>query len=119
MARQKQHDPLTELDDLQLQCRDLRHTWDQWGSWIEHIGRSRILHRLLGCRRGCGTLRWDTYNARTMERVNVRYRYDEAYLLTGREHAPSGDEVRKEVFRRANGNIPDSPPQEVRDVLGI
>lgn len=117
MARARRR--LTDLDDVHLQCRDLRHTWEQRSAWTERAGRTQQVHRLLRCARGCGTFRWDTYNARTMERTHVSYRYDDRYLLQGNERPPNGDEVRTEVFRRLRGDMPKEPPPEARDILDL
>ena len=86
--------------------------------WTERVGRQRLIHRLLRCVRGCGTYRWDTYNARTMERTHRSYRYDDEYLLSGQGQTPSGDEVRSEVFSRMSRDIPERAPDEARKILG-
>lgn len=111
---------LAELSDAHLSCRDLRHTWAHHSVWTEPLGGGRVVHRLLRCVRGCGTHRWDTYNARTMERIDRRYQYDPAYLLKGEGATPSADEVRMEVFLRLQqgSEMPVGMPEEAEAVLG-
>ena len=50
--------PLRELPDEYLACRDLRHAWEELGYFRERGGGGAII-RKLQCLR-CGTLRRDT-----------------------------------------------------------
>lgn len=89
--------PLRDLPDEYLACRDLRHAWEELGYYRER-GTSGAIIRKLQCLR-CGTLRRDTLSNSYSEKTTHYYGHPEGYRIDGMGRAGM-DEVRKEVVKR-------------------
>jgi hypothetical protein len=92
--------PLRNLPDEYLACRDLRHAWDELGYYRERGtgGAGGPIIRKLQCLR-CGTLRRDTLSNSYSEKTTHYYGHPDGYRIEGMGRAAM-DEVRKEVVKR-------------------
>jgi hypothetical protein len=92
--------PLRNLPDDFLACRDLRHAWEELGYYRERGsgGAGGPIIRKLQCLR-CGTLRRDTLSNSYSEKTTHYYGHPEGYRIEGMGRAGM-DEVRKEVVKR-------------------
>jgi hypothetical protein len=91
--------PLRSYDEEFLECRrgNLGHHWRVLGYYKAPDGEVR---RNMVCSR-CGSQALDKWDAKTGERHGRRYSYAEGYVMEGDGEPMHGDDVRKEVMRRA------------------
>ena len=89
--------PLRNLPDEYLACRDLRHAWEELGYYRERGGGAAVI-RKLRCLR-CGTLRRDTLSNSYSDKTTHYYGHPEGYRIEGMGRAGMND-VRKEVVKR-------------------
>ena len=90
-------DALKGLDEAFLECRDLRHPWQNVGYFRDN---GHVCRRL-ECPR-CEMIRIDRWYSNGVRDL-PRYYAPEGYYLSG--SAASAQDVRVEVLRRARGNI--------------
>ncbi len=85
---------LHEYDGTFLDCRDLRHSWQRQGYWIQN----RRVYRRLTCER-CETERIDVWSKDGL-RFSSRYEYTDGYLVPG-HGAIAPRDIRHEIIDRA------------------
>jgi hypothetical protein len=94
---------LNELPDEFLDCRDMMHAWKRTKSYVpvgENPAKAALLLREMECVR-CGTIKEDTFSARSLERVSTQYKHPTGYLIKGNTVPKRQLLARRAVVERA------------------
>ena len=105
-------DQIGNMDDILLQCRDMRHAWATETPYykVDVQGGTKgalYVQRAIACMR-CNTKRIEFYRVfkDRLERISSHYQYSEGYQIRGVKKGDHvQDRVRRELYSRAMENV--------------
>jgi hypothetical protein len=100
-------DQITNMDEVLLQCRDMRHAWVTETPYYKidiegGIKGALYVERIIACMR-CNTKRIEFYRVfkDRLERISSHYSYSEGYQIKGVKKGDHvQDKVRRELYSR-------------------